>query len=80
VHDRGVLLDVPEVVDGDGTGLAHPAEVVASQVDEHEVLGVLLLVGEQLLLEQLVLLESRTTWTRTGDREGRDTAVLDLDQ
>ena len=29
--------------------LAHAAEVVAAEVDEHHVLGALLLVGEQLL-------------------------------
>ena len=37
------------VVDLDRAVLAHPPEVVAAEVDEHHVLGALLLVGEQVL-------------------------------
>ena len=47
VHDVRVGLDRHERVDGDGAVLAHAAEVVAPEVDEHHVLGALLLVGEQ---------------------------------
>ena len=35
-------------------GDAHPAEVVAGEVHEHRVLGLLLRVGEQLVLQQPV--------------------------
>ena len=39
--------------------LAHAAEVVAAEVDEHHVLGALLLVGEQVLRDRLVLARRR---------------------
>ena len=48
VHDVGVGLDGHERLDLDRAVLAHPAEVVAAEVDEHDVLGALLLVLEQL--------------------------------
>ena len=44
-----VGLDGHERLDLDGAVLAHAAEVVAAEVDEHHVLGALLLVGEQVL-------------------------------
>ena len=43
-----VGLDAHQLVDRDAAVLAHAAEVVAAEVDEHHVLGALLLVGEQL--------------------------------
>ena len=43
-----VGLDGHERLDLDGAVLAHAAEVVAAEVDEHHVLGALLLVGQQL--------------------------------
>ena len=48
MHVR-VGLDDHQLVHGDRAVLAHPAEVVAAQVDQHHVLGALLLVGQQLL-------------------------------
>lgn len=42
-----VALDVHQLGHGDRTGLAHAAEVVPDEVDDHEVLGhVLLTLGE----------------------------------
>ena len=38
--------------------LADAAEVVAAEVDEHDVLGALLLVGEQLLGDARVVLDA----------------------
>ena len=48
VHDVRVGLDGHERVDLDRAVLADAAEVVAAEVDEHHVLGALLLVGEQV--------------------------------
>ena len=48
VHDVAVGLDGHERLDLDGAVLADAAEVVAAEVDEHHVLGALLLVREQL--------------------------------
>ena len=56
VHDVAVAAHVHELDDVDGAGPADPLEVVAAEVDEHDVLGALLGVGEQLLGEAHVVL------------------------
>ena len=53
-------------------------EVVAGEVDEHEVLGLLLGVGDELGLEVGVLLGRRAARLRAGDRVREDAAVLHL--
>ena len=42
-----VGLDLHELVDDHGAELAHAAEIVAPEVDQHHVLGALLLIGQQ---------------------------------
>jgi hypothetical protein len=51
VHDVAVAPHVHELDDVDRAGAADPLEVVAAEVDEHDVLGALLGVGEQLVGE-----------------------------
>ena len=51
-----VAAHVHELHDVDRAGAADPLEVVAPEVDEHDVLGALLGVGEQLLGEADVVL------------------------
>ena len=68
VHDVAVALDRHEVDDLDGARRADAAEVVAAEVDEHEVLGALLRVGEQLGGQRGVLLRRRAAPAGAGDR------------
>ena len=70
MHDVAVGLDLHQLVDRDGAVLADAAEVVAAEVDEHHVLGALLLVGEQLGGDAAVLLGARAARARAGDRLG----------
>ena len=53
--DGLVGLDVHQVGHVHGADLADDAEVVAQQVDDHQVLGAVLLAGAQLLGEAHVL-------------------------
>ena len=55
VHDVAVVLDLHELVDADRPRRRDAAQVVAAQVDEHDVLGSLLLVGEQVGAQAAVL-------------------------
>ena len=48
VDDVRVQLHLHELVDLDAARRAHPAQVVAPQIDQHDVLGPLLLVGTQI--------------------------------
>ena len=54
VHDVGVALDAEEFRHLDAADLGHPAHVVAPQVHQHQVLGPLLGVGQQLRFQGLV--------------------------
>ena len=60
--------------------LADAAEVVAAEVDEHHVLGALLLVGQQLRGDRDVLLGVGAARARAGDRARRDAAAGDGQQ
>ncbi len=59
---------------------ADAAEVVAAEVDEHDVLGAFLLVALQLLAEAQVLLVRPAARPRAGDRMGLGLAALDADE
>ncbi len=80
MHDVAVALDRHEVDDLDAAGLADPAEVVAAEVDEHQVLGALLGVGHQLLGEGGVGLRGGAARAGAGDGVEQRAPVLDLDQ
>ena len=54
MHDVRVALDEHEVLDLDGAEVADAADVVAAEVDEHDVLGELLFVGAQIGFEAAV--------------------------
>ena len=68
MHDVAVGLDRHQLVDGDAPVLADPAEVVAAEVDEHHVLGTLLVIAEQLGGDLPVLFRAGTSRARAGDR------------
>ncbi len=80
VHHVRVALDGHEVDHLDRAGLADPAEVVAAEVDQHQVLGALLGVGEEFLGERLVLLRGGPAVPGAGDGVDHRAPVLDLDQ
>ena len=94
VHDVAVALDEEAVGDPHvraprarlrrvAAALAqhrHAADVVAAEVEQHQVLGVLLRVGEQLLLERLVLLGRGAARPGAGDRADGDLAVAQAHQ
>ena len=77
MDDVRVGLDAHERLDLDRAVLAHAAEVVAAEVDEHHVLGALLLVGEQVGGDLAVLVGVAAARARAGDRARRDVAAGD---
>ncbi len=58
-------------------GFAHTAQIVATEIDEHDVLGALLLVGEQIGAQPAVLGHVGTARTRTGERTREHLVALD---
>ena len=75
VHDMAVALDRHHVGELHRTDLGDAADVVATEVDEHDVLGPLLRVGEQTLGEGPVLFRGGAARTRPGERAHRHRAV-----
>src|SRR5699024_7243452 len=63
-----------------GAGGAELLQIVAGEVDQHQVLGALLRVGEQLCAERLVLLRGGPAGPRTGDRMGGGRGAPHADQ
>ena len=71
MHDVAVALDRHELVDLLGAEAHDPPDVVAGQVDQHDVLGEFLGVLGQLALEQAVVLLVLAPWAasrRSGVR------------
>src|SRR5258706_383528 len=50
VHDMAVTLNDHQVFDMDRSEVAYPPEVVSGEINEHNVLGALLRIGEQFIL------------------------------
>ena len=75
MHDVGIALDGELGGGVDGADLRHPAHVVAAEVEQHQVLGPLLGVGQQLGLERVVLLRRSAAPAGAGDGADGDRAV-----
>ena len=71
VLDRGGPLEPQEPRHPHGARLADPAEVVAQDVDDHHVLGLVLGLGEQLAGQRPVLVPCPAPRARALDRVGR---------
>ena len=80
VHHVAVALDMTVRIHADGAGSRDAAEVVAREIDEHDVLGVLLRIGEQFLLQSRVLRAVLAARPRAGDRPHLRVAVRQLHQ
>ncbi len=80
VHDVGVPLHRAQRGDLHRADRRDAPDVVAAQVDEHHVLGVLLGVGAQLGLEPRVLGRVGAAPAGAGDGAERHLAVLQLDE
>ena len=78
VHHVAVALERHHLVDRLGAEVHDPAHVVAGQVDQHDVLGLLLGVLAQLGAEAAVLLVGAAPSAGAGDGPGDDGAVEQL--
>src|SRR5687768_15221682 len=72
-----VPLNVHEAGNADGTVPRDAADIVSAEVDEHEVLGALFRIGEEVLGEGGVLFVGGAAYAGAGDGPYDDTAVLD---
>ena len=80
MHDVGVALDVHQICHFHGSVFADTADVVAAEVDEHDVLGAFLFVGEHLALGGEVGVFAGAARAGSGDGAVLDAAALDADK
>ena len=76
VHHAREPLDRRVALHFDGPDAAGPPEVVPSEIDEHEVFGPLLRVGDEFGFERGVLLGCRAPPPRPSDGQHLGTALI----
>lgn len=77
MHDVAVSFHGHKFVDMDGIGLANTGQVIAAEVDEHDVLSAFFFVGEQLLLQREVLFGGGAPFACAGEWAVGDGVVVD---
>ena len=80
VHHVGITFKRHVLRYADRSVLADPSEIVAAQVDEHDVLGALFLVALQLLGKPEILLIVGASRTRASNRVRLSAPALDPDE
>src|SRR5262249_11716207 len=79
MHDMGIALDRHQFFDTHAAIFAYAAEVVATEVYEHDVLGALFFVGEHFAFEALVFGFVFSAPTRARDWTIEDVSALYFD-
>ena len=80
MHDVAVALDHAVGIDAHRPGGRHPAQIVARQIDQHDVLGVLLGIGEQDPLELQIPVAIGAARARARDGAKLRVAAVGLHQ
>ena len=80
MHDVGIALDNHFFINTYRARGTYPADVVAAQVDQHQVFGQFLGIGQQFLLQCPVLGLALAARPGPGYGPDRDNAVLKPDQ
>ena len=80
VHDVGIAFDDEAFGELDAAGAADPADIVAAKIDQHQVLGTLLGICQQLGFEGEILLRRFAAWARAGQWPQGDLAMLLADK
>ena len=75
-----VTLDEHQVLDANATELAYATNVVAAEIDEHDVLGDLLLVGAKIGFHGAVLCLICAARSRSSDWSVLDRSAVDADE
>ena len=80
MHHVAVALDEKLIGDGHAADLGDAADIVAPEIEQHQMLGTLLRIGEQFLFQRLVLVRRRAAVARAGDRADGHHIAAHFDQ
>ena len=78
MHHVRIALDEHQPVDFHRTIFAHAAQIVAPQIDEHDVFGAFFGIGQQLRFELAVFIFVAPSRPRSGEGPVKRIAPLDL--
>src|SRR5215208_5693092 len=80
VHDVAVTLDKKLIRDCYRADFGNAAYVIAAKIEQHQMLGALLRIGKEFVLQRLVFVRRSSARPSAGDRADGDFAVLQLYQ
>ena len=75
MHHVRIAFDEKTVRHTHASGFGDPADIVAAKVEQHEMLGAFLRIGDQFLGEFRVFFAGCAPRPRPGDRANDDRAV-----
>lgn len=80
MHDMGIPFNAVQLFDLHGSKAADLAQIIASQIHQHVMLGQFLFICQQVTLQRYILRLGLAARPGTGQREGMQHAVLQLDK
>ena len=80
MHDMRIALDDHFLGQPDAADAADPPRVVTSQIDQHQMLGQFLGVGQQVFFQRQILGLVPAARTGAGDRAHGDHAIFQAHQ
>src|SRR6187399_3221193 len=80
MHDVAVALDEKLIRHLDGANRGNAADVVAAEIEQHQVLGPLFRIAEQFLFQHFVLMRRCSARTGAGNWADCDDVSRNLDK
>src|SRR4030043_1369762 len=76
VHHVRVTFHIHQVANLDRTRLTYTPNIIASQVNQHNVLSTFLFIIAQLLLQHNILIQAFSSWSGASKRTGHYHTIL----
>ena len=80
MHHMGVVLDSKLLCNLNGSDFRDAADIIATQIEQHQMLRAFLRIGEKVLGQSLVFCSILAPRPSAGDRPNRDCVVAEPDQ
>ena len=72
MHDVAIAFDEKLIGHLDRANVGNAADIVAAEIEQHQVLGAFFRIGQQFVFQRLVLMRRCATRTGAGNRADRD--------
>ncbi len=75
MHHLAVAFDEEFIGDIDTADGRNASDIVSSKIEQHQMLGAFLRIGEQFTLQRRILMRRRTARPRAGNRTDGDAPI-----